>query len=215
MATQKTETKTEVVRAEAQGKLITKLAESWEVEPSKLMSTLKQTAFKQPADKPEVSNEQMMALLVVANEYRLNPFLKQIYAFPDSKNGIVPIVGVDGWLAIINNHPEHDGMEFVEDGDSCECIIYRKDRTHPTKAIEYLEECKRNTPAWSSHPRRMLRHKAIIQCARMAYGLTGIVDPDEGERIIEGEIVSEPTTGPSKESSFVHDMQNNEESIAV
>ena len=30
----------------------------------------------------------------------------------------------------------------------------------------------------------MLRHKALIQCARYAFGLSGIVDPDEAERII-------------------------------
>ena len=185
------ETKNEVIRSEAKPKLVTKLAERFEVAPEKLLDTLKDTAFKQKVGDPPISNEQMMALLVVANEYQLNPFTKQIYAFPDKNNGIVPVVGVDGWSAIINSHPQHDGLEFEEDSEGCTCIIYRKDRTRPTSATEYLSECKRSTKAWDSHPRRMLRHKALIQCARLAYGLTGIYDPDEGERIIEGETIRE------------------------
>ncbi|ENC7540331.1 phage recombination protein Bet, partial [Salmonella enterica subsp. enterica serovar Brandenburg] len=32
---------------------------------------------------------------------------------------------------------------------------------------------------------RMLRHKAMIQCARLAFGFAGIYDKDEAERIVE------------------------------
>ncbi len=36
-------------------------------------------------------------------------------------------------------------------------------------------------------PQRMLRHKAMIQCARIAFGYGGIYDQDEGEKILENE----------------------------
>ena len=149
---------------------------------SGLIETLKSTAFK---SNTQVTDEQMTALLIVANQYGLNPFTREIFAFPD-KGGIVPVVGVDGWSRIMNTHPQFDGMDFTSDGESCTCIIYRKDRTHPTSATEYMDECKRDTsPAWKSHPRRMLRHKAMIQAARLAFGFTGIYDQDEAERIME------------------------------
>jgi hypothetical protein len=64
-----------------------------------------------------------------------------------------------------------------------ECTIWRKDRGKPVTIREYLDECLRDTGPWKSHPRRMLRHKAIIQCARVAFGFGGAYDPDEGERI--------------------------------
>lgn len=147
---------------------------------SGLIETLKATAFK-----GKVSDDQMTALLVVANQYGLNPWTKEIYAFPDKNNGIVPVVGVDGWSRIINSHPQFDGMDFEQDGDGCTCIIYRKDRSHPIKVTEYMDECKRGTQPWQSHPRRMLRHKAMIQCARLAFGYGGIYDQDEAERIVE------------------------------
>lgn len=146
-----------------------------------LIDTLKATAFK-----GQVSDAQMTALLVVANQYGLNPWTKEIYAFPDKNNGIVPVVGVDGWSRIINSHPQFDGMEFEQDEQSCTCIIYRKDRTRSTRVTEFMSECRRpSVGPWQSHPRRMLRHKSMIQCARLAFGYGGIYDQDEAERIVE------------------------------
>lgn len=145
-----------------------------------LIETLKATAFK-----GQVSDAQMTALMVVANQYGLNPWVKEIYAFPDRQNGIVPVVGVDGWARIINTHPQFDGMDFEQDSESCTCTIYRKDRSRPVRVTEFMSECKRGTGPWQSHPRRMLRHKAMIQCARLAFGYGGIYDQDEAERIVE------------------------------
>jgi phage recombination protein Bet len=182
-------------------------------DPKELIDVLKGTAFK--VKDRVVSDIEMAALLIVAQQYKLNPWTRQIYAFPDKQNGIVPVVGVDGWVAIINNHPEYDGVEFVyseqmftQDGGKecptwCECLIYRKDRTRPIVVREYLDEVYRppfkgksnngqpyevNGP-WQSHTKRFLRHKALIQCARVAFGFGGIYDQDEvdseqGEKII-------------------------------
>ena len=149
-----------------------------------VIAVLKETAFRGQ----QITDGQMTALLVIANQYGLNPFTREIYAFPD-KGSIVPVVGVDGWTRIINEHPSFDGLEFEQDAESCTCIIYRKDRSHPTKVTEWLSECKRdNAQPWKTHPRRMLRHKALIQCARLAFGFSGIYDTDEAERIVEREV---------------------------
>jgi len=159
--------------------LLSVMASRFNVDEDKMMATLKATAFK-----GKVTDEQMMSLLIVANQYGLNPWTKEIYAFPDSQNGIVPVVGVDGWARIINSDSNFDGMEFVQDDESCTCKIYRKDRAHAISVTEYMSECRRPTAKpWISHPKRMLRHKAMIQCARLAFGFVGIYDEDEAERI--------------------------------
>lgn len=182
--------------------LLSKMAHKFGVEPNKMMSTLKATAFRQREG--EVSNEQMMALLIVADQYSLNPWTKEIYAFPDKNNGIVPVVGIDGWSRIINRHPDFDGMDFqlaeTEKETSITCTIHRKDRAHPISVTEYLTECKRPTQPWSSHPKRMLRHKAMAQAARVAFGYVGIFDEDEAERIIEGQSVTVPEQRPAIEA---------------
>ncbi len=156
-----------------------------------LEKVLKQTAFKAPkvnGQFVEVTDAQLCALLVVANQYGLNPWTKEIYAFPDKNNGIVPVVGVDGWSRIINGNPMFDGIDFAQDADQCTCTIYRKDRAHHTRVTEWMVECRRiGVGPWDSHPYRMLRHKATIQCARLAFGFVGIYEQDEAERIIEAD----------------------------
>ena len=182
-------------RATPRASILAKMADRFSVEPNKLLDTLKATAFKSQGG---VTNEQMMSLLIVADQYSLNPFTKEIFAFPD-KGGIVPVVGVDGWSRIINEHPQFDGVEFTYTGDgaelACTCTIHRKDRAHPIAVTEYLAECKRGTGPWGSHPRRMLRHKALIQGARLAFGFAGIYDEDEAHRMREmgdAEVVERP-----------------------
>lgn len=187
--------------------LVVRMANRFGVDADKMLTTLKATAFK-----GDVSNEQMMALLVVAEQHGLNPWTKEIYAFPDRNHGIVPVVGVDGWSRIINTHPQFDGMDFeeAEDGAWIKCVIYRKDRSHPIAAKEWLAECKRDTGPWKSHPRRMLRHKAMIQCARIAFGFGGIYDQDEAERIIESApepiVVESTRIDPRGDTSMVSDL---------
>src|SRR3990167_702064 len=175
-------TASEVRQAESDKRsLITKSAERYGLEPNKMMATLKATAFK-----GDVTNEQMAALLIVADQHGLNPWTKEIYAFP-SRQGIVPVVGVDGWARIVNSHPQFDGMDFAQDDEKCTCTIHRKDRSHPVSVTEYAIECKRDTDPWRTHPKRMLRHKAMIQCARIAFAFAGIYDPDEAERVLAAE----------------------------
>lgn len=148
-------------------------------------ATLKATVL--PAN---VSNEQFAAFLLVAKEYNLNPITKEIWAFPARGGGISPIVSVDGWANIINSHPAMDGIEYDDiftDGQltAIKCIIYRKDRSRPIAITEYMSECKGATDTWKRWPARMLRHKATIQCARMAFGFSGIYDQDEIDRMTD------------------------------
>lgn len=164
-----------------------------------LIETLKDTAFK-----GQVSDSQMSALLIIAGQYGLNPWTKEIYAYPDKQNGIVPVVGVDGWTRIINEHPKLDGIEFNYSEstvdhkgklahDWIECIIHRSDRKQPIVVREYFDEvCRKvNFPTpWDSHPKRMHRHKALIQCARIAFGFAGIYDEDEADRIMEKDVTA-------------------------
>lgn len=173
------------------------LAEQLKCRPTQLLSLLKSTVFRNCR-----KDEEFQMACMVAREYRLNPILKEIYAFP-SQNGVVPIVSVDGWNRIMNSHPMYDGIEFEyagdierdKDGDyvdghgtlSCTARIHRKDRANPVCVTEFYEECWRDTDPWNGMPRRMLRWKALIQCARVAFGFAGIYDFDEGNDILAHE----------------------------
>jgi len=211
------EKKPEMGVAEApKASLLAKFGHRYSVAPEKVYDTLCKTAFA-----AATSMEQVIALLVVADQYGLNPFTREIYAFPDKKGGVVPVVGVDGWNRIANQRPEHDGVEFNyseeivyadEDAKPCpewvEVIVYRKDREHPTVVREFLDECykplgtyqdgnKRKPEPWQTHTKRSLRHKALIQGYRIAFGFHGIYDPDEASNFIDVEsaVVGPPAPG--------------------
>lgn len=182
------------------GGIIATMAHRYGLEQSRFLATIKATVFPQGREGKEVSLEQTVAFLVVANQYNLNPFTKEIFAFPGRNGGIVPVVSVDGWATLLNRQENLDGIQFEDHLDeknhlgAITCRIYRKDRSHPTEVTEYMDECKRNTDTWTKWPSRMLRHKALIQAARYAFGLVGIYDPDEAERIIEPRV--EPVHKP-------------------
>jgi len=190
---------------QASNSVLVRMAQRYGVDPEKMVATLKATAFR-----GEVSNEQLMALCVVADQYKLNPWTKEIYAFPAQGGAIVPIVGVDGWSRIINSDPQFDGMDFVEgelDQNQIpvwiECRMFRRDRSHPIATKEYFKEVNRDIGPWKTHPRRMLRHKAMIQAARLAFGFVGIYDQDEAERVIEVEAKLLPKIDPRGDLSNV------------
>ena len=129
-------------------------------------------------------------LLLTAELHGLNPTGNEIFLVPTG--GVLGpttvVVGVDGWSRIINSHSQFAGMRFRESSKLIddipswiECSIFRWDRHVPTTVREYLEEVRGEGAAWITHPRRMLRHKAMIQCARLAFGLVGICDRDEAQ----------------------------------
>jgi phage recombination protein Bet len=154
------------------------MASRFSVEPAKLLETLKATLM------PKATNEELLSFVVTANQYGLNPFTREIYAFPARNGGIQPVVSVDGWIKMMNSHPQFNGIQFkTEDKDgkpfSVTATIHHKERSHPVEVTEYFSECYRPSEPWKVNPRRMLRHKALIQCARVAFGFSGIVDDEE------------------------------------
>ena len=176
------------------------------LDPTQFLNTIKATIIRPGRDGKVATNEEIAAFLIVANKYNLDPFTNEIYAFPAKKGGIVPVVGIDGFVSQMNRNKDFNGMEitFAENESAiegarqcsewCEVKIYRKSMEHPIVVREYLDEVycppKGGYPGpWQSHTKRMLRHKAITQAARIAFGITGIYDQDEADRILDAEAI--------------------------
>jgi len=207
--------------------LIASMAAQYHMEPKAFADTIRATCLPGTA-----SNEEFAAFLMVAKEYGLNPITREIYAFPKKGGGIQPIVGIDGWLNLINSHPQCDGIEFDDVKDAkgaltaITCRIFRRDRGRPTMVTEYMDECKRPTEPWQKWPARMLRHKAAIQCARYAFGFAGIIDPEEAERspeVITSTVVAPPppvlkrddAISPIPDNGFDKDMEGDAADIVT
>ena len=122
----------------------------------------------------------ILTLLRVAKQYELDPLQEEILLTQYDDHWQVTI-SVDGWIKLINKHPTFAGMSFTESPEtdqglplSMECTIHRSDRVIPTTVREYLAEVMYESNIWKKMPRRMLRHRVLQQCARLAIGISKV-----------------------------------------
>ncbi len=120
-------------------------------------------------------------LLRLANKYQLDPLSDEIALLQNQDQTYQPFITIDGWSKLINSHPQYAGMslrdstELIDNIPSwIECTIYRNDRILPIIIKEYLEEVRTDNPSWQQMPRRMLRHRVIQQCARLAFNVSNV-----------------------------------------
>lgn len=186
---------TNTAKAKTQS-LITRLATRFGVDTNKLLRCLTTQVFKQ-TDGGTLSNEELMVLLLVCENFGLNPFNREIFAFRGRGGDIVPIVSLDGWCKIVRSQKDFNGMSFRfsestvklngsvgELPEYVECSIRLKGVDASVTIQEYMVECFNDrSNVWKKWPRRMLRSRAFIQCARLAFSLTGLYD--EGDAYSE------------------------------
>lgn len=133
----------------------------------KALEYLKATGNKLP------ENQQLM-FLEIAAEFQLNPFKREIYAVGYGNNFSV-ITGYGSYLNKAESSGVYDGYEtsWQEDANgkiiSCTCLVYRKDRSRPTKQTVFFNEYNLNTSIWKAKPHTMIEKVAIAQAFRKAF----------------------------------------------
>ena len=128
---------------------------------------------------PQLTEATQETCLRLIAEYRLNPRADEIDLVQFEEGRWQVFITINGWAKLINAHPAFCGIEFSEASEFEEgvplwigCAIYRTDRVKPIEVKEYFSEMKTEHAAWQQMPRRMLRHRAMQQCARLAFGIT-------------------------------------------
>jgi hypothetical protein len=123
----------------------------------------------------EVPAKTILTILRSMQNLHLDPLCDEI-GFTQYDDGQWQVfITIEGCSKLLNQHPQFNGLVFTQadtliDGvpEWMECTIYRKDRTVPTTVREYLTEVRGENPIWQKMPRRMLRHRALQQCVRLA-----------------------------------------------
>ena len=123
----------------------------------------------------EVPAKTILNLLRSMQSLHLDPLCEEI-GFTQYDDGQWQLfITIEGCSKLLNQHPQFNGLVFTQsdtliDGvpEWIECSIYRKDREVPTTVREYLIEVKGENEIWGKMPRRMLRHRALQQCVRLA-----------------------------------------------
>lgn len=124
-----------------------------------------------------IPSHKLLALLRIARGHHLDPLKEEVALALYDDCHWQAYITVEGYSKLLNRHPAFDGIIFTQSEELTngipiwmECTIYRKDRSWPIIVREYFEEVKGEQAIWQKMPRRMLRHRVMQQCARLAVG---------------------------------------------
>lgn len=209
------------IQALAGEPLVQEIAEQYKLSAERfLTSSLKILASRLSR---ELAESEVLAMCSLMKRYHLDPFAGHLYlqeTFEGPSSTIRPVLKIDGWLTMLNSQEQFDGLEFKYsdemisnpldpiDESVCgrqvpmwmEASIYRNDRSRPTVVREYFLEVYQHTESWRAMGSRQLRHKTIIQCSRVAFGLGGLFDEDDISRML-GERSSSEGDGTTVQSA--------------
>ena len=123
----------------------------------------------------DVPAKTILTVLRMMQSLHLDPLLEEIGLAQYEDGQWHVFITIEGCAKLLNQHPQFNGLLFNQantliDGvpEWIECSIYRKDRELPTTVREYYIEVKGETAIWQKMPRRILRHRALQQCVRLA-----------------------------------------------
>ena len=123
----------------------------------------------------EIPAKIILNLLRTMKNLHLDPLNEEI-SFTQYEDGAWQIfITIEGCSKLLNQHTQFNGLVFNQadtlvDGipEWIECSIFRRDRIMPITVREYLIEVRNEKDIWRKMPRRMLRHRALQQCVRLA-----------------------------------------------
>ena len=126
----------------------------------------------------EVPAKTILALLRTMQHWHLDPLQEEIGFTQYEDGNWQVIISIDGCSRLLNEHSQFNGLVFNQadtlvEGvpEWMECSIYRRDRIMPITVREYFVEVRNSHDMWQKMPRRMLRHRALQQCVRLAMGI--------------------------------------------
>ena len=123
----------------------------------------------------EVPAKTILNLLRTMQSLHLDPLNEEI-GFTQYEDGVwQALITIEGCVKLINSNSQFNGLTFAQSDtlvegvpEWIECSIYRRDRILPVTVREYYIEVRGENAIWQKMPRRMLRHRALQQCVRLA-----------------------------------------------
>jgi phage recombination protein Bet len=132
------------------------------------------------------SQAEFELLVHMANKYKLDPLLKEIWFIKRRPND-PPLIMTsrDGYLSIAHRSGQFDGMESstIEDEHGnlikAVCEVWRKDMTHSFKSEVKYSEYVQPTYIWQKYPSAMLIKVAEVFALKRAFSIAGMITQEE------------------------------------
>ena len=203
--------------------LVGRMASSLNVDAKKLWATLQTSCFRPGKDGAAFSQEQVMLVLIIAEQLGLNPLKREIYAFRNPDGSVVPLLSIDGWKQIMLRNKNFNGFR-IDYSDTtvelqgalnpvpewAECTIYVKDRDYPTTERVYAREVYMpRSPVWQKSPATMLHHRALIRAIRFTFPVSGVGEAEEDDvpTISQLETTQKPSVKKPVKTVVFNDQQ--------
>lgn len=163
------------------------------------IAIIKKTVAKNTTD------TELAYFLITAKNVRLNPFLKEIWCYKDSRGNLLVFAARDGFLKLAQCSPSWNGLTsgVVFSKDEFEMDIPGQKISHKfgtvergeiigayamskPKGVDYatliwadLKTYDKKQFVWSSHKEEMIQKVAEIHCLKKAYGINGLQCEDD------------------------------------
>ena len=156
----------------------------------KMIATLRNTVAR------DLTDSEFQLFAEICKSSGLNPFKREVWAIK-AGGRLQVMTGINGYLAIANNHPQFDGMEIEVEMKTdrpvrdtwvpadrpvkATCKVHRKDRKFPSVGVALMSEFGKSSPIWVQMPVVMLTKVAKCIALREAFPqeLNGTYSEDE------------------------------------
>ena len=156
--------------------------------PPERVCDLLRNVWRTSKGQPELTDAEMFAGMSMIARFGLDPIAREVYVTRTSK-GLVTIIGIDGWIKVLNRTEGYDGFEQSEEWDEAgnlKCVetrIYTKERSRPTTYRGYAKEYTRMAGVVAQNmPWHMLRLFSLRHAARLFTPIGGSVVTEEEAR---------------------------------
>lgn len=114
------------------------------VPPSRVCELLR-NVWRPSKGQPPLEDAEMFAGLSLISRYELDPIAKEVYVTRDGQGRLLTIIGIDGWIKILDRTDHYDGFEqevHEEKGHVTwiETKIYSTKRSHPAVYRAFAHE---------------------------------------------------------------------------
>lgn len=161
------------------------------VDPGKLCDLLR-NVWKTSKGSPPLTDAEMFKGLSLIARYELDPIAKEVYVTRDGKGRLLTIIGIDGWIKVLNRTEHYDGFEWDDEVNEKQEVvavnvrIYSKERSRPTTYRGLMREYQRvGGLVARDMPVHMLRLFSLRHAARLFTPIGGDVLTEEEARYMQ------------------------------
>jgi hypothetical protein len=177
------------------------------VNPTKLCDLLRNVWKTSKGVAPLTDAEMFKGLSLIAR-YELDPIAKDVYVTRTKDGKLLTIIGIDGWIKVLDRTEHYDGFEWDDETDANGKVIavnvriYSTKRSRPTTYRGLMSEYQRvGGVVAKDMPVHMLRLFSLRHAARLFTPIGGDVLTEEEARYVQDHHAEQSVVPSSKSKS--------------